>query len=114
MTRASYISLVGLRRACAPMAWAFVLLVLATFVEGRVAESDFDDDIGVVLQNDEAVEGEEILQMLIAANDVVIPIAEEAKPLEGERPILLAATDVSLLVVRGLESRAPPTSSVSA
>ena len=90
------------------MAWLFVFLVLMVFVEGRVAESDFDDDDGIVLQNDEAVEGEEILQRLIVVNDVVIPIVEVAQPLEGERPVLLEATALSLLAVRGLESRAPP------
>ena len=108
MTQGCPISLIRLRRSCTPMAWAFVLLVLAVFVERRVAESDFDDDAGVVVQNDEAVEGEEILTKLLVANDVVIPIAPEATRLDGERPVLLTATALSLLAVRGLESRAPP------
>src|ERR1051326_512030 len=107
ITRSPF-SLLALRGACTPMAWVFLLLVLTVFVEGRVAESDFDDDGGIVLQNDEAVEGEEIFQKLLVANDVVIPIAPEAAPLEGERPDLLAVTTVSLLAMRGLESRAPP------
>jgi hypothetical protein len=111
---APLLSLLRMRRICAPMAWVFVLLVLMVFVEGRVAESDFDDDDGIVLQNDEAVEGEEILQKLIVANDVVIPIAYEATPLEGGRPVLLVVTTLSLLVVRGFGSRAPPVPLVSA
>lgn len=100
--------MISVRRTCGPVAWLFVFLVLTMFVERRVAESDFDDGYERLYQNDEAVEGEEILQKLIVANDVVTPIAPEATPLEGERPVLLAATAISLLVVRGLESRAPP------
>ena len=113
MTNAS-ISLIRLRRTCAAIAWLFVFLVLTVFVEHRVADSDFDDDAGVVMQNDEAVEGEEILNKLLIANDVVIPIAPKATALEGERPVLLSATALSLLAVRGLESRAPPSASLSA
>ena len=114
MTTAASLSLIGLRRPCAPMVWLFVFLVLGVFVEHRVAESDFDDDAGVVMQNDEAVEGEEILNKLLIANDVVIPIVPEIARLDGERPVQLAATTLSLLVVRGLESRAPPALSASA
>ena len=113
MTTAASFSLIGLRRPCAPVVWLFVFLVLAVFVERRVAESDFDDDDGVVLQNDEAVEGEEILNKLLIANDVVIPIVPEITRLDGERPVQLAATALSLLVVRGLESRAPPAAPLS-
>jgi hypothetical protein len=101
-------SLMRLRRLSTPVVWTFLVLILVVFVERRVAESDFDDDNGVVVQNDEADEGEEILYKLVLANDVVIPIAPEATALEGERPVLLSATALSLLVVRGLESRAPP------
>ena len=107
------ISLIGLRRSCAPMVWLFVLLVLTVFVERRVAESDFDDDDGVVLQNDEADQGEEILNKLLVANDVVIPIVPEIARLHGERPVQLVATALSLYVVRGVESRAPPSAPVS-
>jgi len=114
MTTAASLSFIALRRPCAPIVWLFVFLVLAVFVERRVAESDFDDDAGVVMQNDEAVEGEEILNKLLIANDVVIPIVPEIARLDGERAVQLAATALSLLAVRGLESRAPPALSASA
>jgi hypothetical protein len=114
MTRSFPLSLMALRRWCTPVVWVFVLLVLAVFVERRVAESDFDDDNGVVVQNDEAVEGEEILTKLLLANDVVIPILPAATAFRGERPVLLTATEISLLAVRGLESRAPPAPRFSA
>ena len=114
MANGAPLSLSGVRRTCAPIAWLFVLLVLTVFVEHRVAESDFDDDAGVVMQNDEAVEGEEILNKLLILNDVVIPIAPKVVALHRERPMLLVATALSLLVVRGLESRAPPALSLSA
>ena len=55
-----------------------------------------------------------ILMMLLATNDVAIPIAPKIARLPGERPVLLVATALSLLAVRGLESRAPPALSVSA
>src|SRR5262245_51092592 len=102
------LSTIALRRSCTPLAWIFVLLVLTVFVEHRVADTDLDDDGGVVVQNDEAVEGEEILNKLLVANDVAIPIAPEATPLEREHAVAVVATAVSLLIVPGLESRAPP------
>src|SRR5947207_3181888 len=110
MTTAASLSLIGLRRPCAPIVWLFVFLVLGVFVEHRVAETDFDDDAGVVMQNDEAVEGEEILTKLLIANDVVIPIAPKAAAFHGEGPVLRSATGRSLLIVRGVGSRAPPLS----
>ena len=113
MTKSLRLSLIGLRRCCVPMAWLFVLLVLAVVVERRVAESDFDDDAGVVMQNDEAVEGEEILNKLLIAYDVIIPIVPAITRLDRERPVQLVATALSLHIVRGLESRAPPAASVS-
>jgi len=102
------LSLLAFRRAAAPLTWLFIVLVLVVFAERRAAEWDFNDDTGVVLQNDDAVEGEELLNKLLLANDVVIPIAPEAVGLAGEQPILLSATSLSLLAVRGLESRGPP------
>ena len=101
-------SLPALRRHRVFAAWLFVLLVFMVFVEHRVADTDLDDDIGVVMQNDEAVEGEEILSKLVLANDLVVPYVPQVSALQRERPLLLGATAVSLLVVRGLESRAPP------
>jgi hypothetical protein len=105
--KSSFLSLHRLRRSRVLLAWAFVLLVLTVFVERRVAESDFDDST-LTFQNDEAVEGEEILNKLLLANDVVVPIAPAASRLDGETPVLLTPTAISLLAVRGLESRAPP------
>ena len=106
--RRAIFSLTGLRRHRLPVAWLFVLLLLTVFVEHRVADTDLDDDVGVVVQNDEAVEGEEILSKLVLANDLVVPFVPQVAALQRERPLLLSATAVSLLVVRGLESRAPP------
>jgi hypothetical protein len=100
----------SLHRARPPIALLFMLLVLMVFVEHRMAERDWADDAGVVLQNDEAVEGEEIFNKLILANDGVVPHVPHVAPLQRERPALLAATTFSLLCVRGLESRAPPAS----
>src|SRR5438876_9648567 len=114
MTTAASFSLIGLRRPCAPMVWLFVFLVLAVFFERRGADYDLNDDAGVVVQNEEAVEGEEILMMLLATNDVAIPIAPKIARLPGERPVLLVATALSLLRVRRLESRAPPAFSITA
>jgi hypothetical protein len=108
MTTAPSFSLKRLRTGRLPMAVLFLLLVLNVFVEHRIAEIDWADDDGVVIQNDEAVEGEEILNKLILANDLVMPYVPEAVPLDGERPVLLTVTALSLLTVRGLESRAPP------
>ena len=110
MTTALPFSLLRLRKGQLPIAGLFILLVLNVFVEHRMAESDWDDDAGVVMQNDEAVEGEEVFSKLILANDLVMPYVPQVVALEGERPVLLAATGLSLLTVRGLESRAPPAS----
>jgi hypothetical protein len=114
MTTASYFSLLAMRRLRLPVAWLFVLLVLTVFVEHRVAVFDGDDSAERLLQNDEAVEGEEILNKLILANDVAVPLVVHVAPLQRERPALLTVTTRSLLAVRGLESRAPPAVSFSA
>src|ERR1051325_4521705 len=87
MTTAPSFSLKRLRTGRLPMAVLFLLLVLNVFVEHRIAEIDWADDDGVVIQNDEAVEGEEILNKLILANDLVMPYVPEAVPLDGERPV---------------------------
>ena len=92
----------------------FVVLVLVVLIEHRVAENDFNDDDGVVIQNDEAVEGEELLGKLLAANDSIIVILLEAAPLPGARPLIRSATPLSLRIVRGLEPRAPPSRLLSA
>ena len=108
------LSLRSLRRSACPMAWLFVLLLLTVFAERRAAEWDFNDDTGVVVQNEEAVEGEELLTKLLLVNDVVLPVVPEAVGLQREQPTLLVVVAHSLLAVRGLESRAPPASSLAA
>ncbi len=106
-------SLLRLHALRVPLAVVFTLLVLNVFVEHRIAEIDWEDDNGVVMQNDEAVEGEEIFNKLILANDGVVPYVPDVAPLQGEHPVVCTVATHSLLVVRGLESRAPPTGSLS-
>src|SRR5438477_12484144 len=96
------------RRFRAASAWLFLALVFTRTIQHRVAAFEVDESPDTVLTNDEAVEGEELLTRLIAANDVVLPILPQVTPLERERPPVLVATALSLLAVRGLESRAPP------
>src|SRR6266851_3548825 len=88
------------------VAWLFLVLVVTVFVQHRVAVFEVDESPDSVLTNEEDVEGEELLTRLIVANDVVPPLLPQVTPLKGERPALPAATALSLLAVRGLESRA--------
>src|SRR4051812_3885264 len=102
-----------LRRQSAPMAWLFVLLVLTVAVQHRIAVFEDSDVREVTLNDDEDVEGQELLNKLIVANDLVIPIVPHVTRLDGERPVLLTPTALSLLALRGLSSRAPPARSIS-
>ena len=90
------------------MAWLFILLLLTVFAERRAAELDFNDDNGLVIQNGEADEGDEVLTKLLLVNDLILPIVPGAGTLNREHPQLLVVVAQSLLAVRGLESRAPP------
>jgi hypothetical protein len=90
MMSGGVLCLLAIRRQSAAAAYLFVFLVLTVFLHHYVAGADLDDDIGVVVQNEQAVEGDE------------------------ERAILVVATGCSLLIGRGLEPRAPPSSIVSA
>src|SRR5438105_15184951 len=113
-TTIPFFSLLLRRRFRAVSAWLFLVLVFTVTVQHRVAVFEVDESPDLVLTNDEDVEGEELLTRLIVVNDVVLPILPQVTPLEGERPPVLVATALSLLAVRGLESRAPPLPPVSA
>jgi hypothetical protein len=108
MTKVGFASLVTIRRVRALGSVLFLLLAFTVCVQHLVAGSDLDDDVGVVLHNDEAVEGNEILSKLTLANDLITPYVSHVQRLEHERPLQPLGTERSLLIVRGLESRAPP------
>ena len=53
----------------------FLTLVLMIFAQRQVAEIDFNDDDGWVVQNADLVDGDEFLGRLLLADDVAMPEA---------------------------------------
>ncbi len=91
-----------------PIAVLFALLVCVVSAERRLAELDLDWQGDVLLENDEGVDGDEILTKLVFADDVTRPVAPSLLGLvEGEIGSLIPAA-VPLLVVDRSDSRAPP------
>ncbi len=51
----------------------FFVLVLLICVERRVAELDLEPDDGVLLENDDGLDGAEILDRLVGLDDIQLP-----------------------------------------
>jgi len=91
-----------------PIVVLFAVLVCVTLVERRLAELDLGWNGDVLLENDEGVDGDEILTKLTFVDDATRPVAPSLLGLvEGEIVSLLPGA-VSLLVVDRTDSRAPP------
>ncbi len=57
-------------------AWLFLCLLAFVLAHYHVAQLDFnDDDSGYLFENDEALDGDEILSRLILADDLLTPQA---------------------------------------
>ncbi len=89
-----------------------IIILLATHVERRVAEADFNDDYYYAWTNADTVDGEEILSRLILLNDTVLPEApRDAGPLVAlvsvDKPDVVDALELSTP-----GSRAPPAPSL--
>ena len=106
--KASRVLLNAFRSARMPVAWACVVLIFVAFAERRVADYALNGAAGVLIQNDEAVDSEELVSKLLVVNDVVIPNAPNTTAVHHERPTLLVSAACSLLVVGRCETRAPP------
>ena len=89
-------------------AWFLVVLMLIVCVERRVAELDLKTDTSLAIENDEELDGSEILDRLVGIDDIRIP-----RPLQAG--VLTASTVLQIipavLSYRGVETwtpRAPP------
>src|SRR5258706_13832248 len=97
------LSMNALRRGAGPLACFFILLLFIAVAERRVAELDFNEDIGLSLENDDQLEGDQVLTKLLVFNNVVMPFAPEARTLPDTKPPHPIAPPEPLLAVRWLE-----------
>ena len=98
----------GLRRRRVHLAVLLGVLVLLASAERRLAYLDFDSATGVLLENSEKPDGDEIINRLVFVDDT----AETVVPAIGEACHAAYLPDHSnvraLIVVRLSDSRAPP------
>ncbi|HKC40270.1 MAG TPA: hypothetical protein VKC15_12060, partial [Gemmatimonadales bacterium] len=66
------------RRQQIPFAILFLVLVLLTFAQRRLAELDFDSTGVVRIENNDKLDGDEIYIRLVFVNDTTVPRAPEA------------------------------------
>ncbi len=91
-----------------PIAVLFALLLWVVNAERRLAELDLDWQGDVLLENDEGVDGDEILTKLVFVDDVTRPVAPPLLGLVGGKIVSLIPAAVPLLVVGRSDPRAPP------
>ena len=98
------------RRQQMPFAILFVVLVLLTFSQRRLAELDFDSTGIVRIENDEKPEGDEIFNRLVFIDDTTAPRAPQAGEACHAGLVPLEACSLALVTLRLSEPRAPPSS----
>jgi len=96
------------RRQQIPFAILFLVLVLLTFAQRRLAELDFDSTGIVRLENNAKLDGDEIFNRLIFVDDTTTPRAPQVVEAWRRGPILLEASSLTLVTLRLSEPRAPP------
>jgi hypothetical protein len=96
------------RRQQIPFAILFLVLVLLTFAQRRLAELDFDSTGIVRLENNDKLEGDEIFNRLVFVDDTVAPRAPAAGEACHARCVSLDACSLALVTIRPSEPRAPP------
>ena len=96
------------RRQQAPLAVLLCALMLLTFAERRLAYLDFNSGGGARIENNEKLDGDEIIDRLIFVDDApefIVPAPGDAC---HAAPIAVESCARSLITVRLSESRAPP------
>jgi hypothetical protein len=98
------------RRQQIPFAILFLVLVLLTFAQRRLAELDFDSTGVVRIENNDKLDGDEIFNRLVFVDDTVAPRAPAAGEDCNARFVSLEACSLALVTIRPSEPRAPPSS----
>ena len=101
------------RRQQIPFAILFLVLVLLTIAQRRLAELDFDSTGVVRMENSDKLDGDEIFNRLIFVDDTVAPRAPAAGEAFHARFASLEACALALVTIRPSEARAPPSSLLS-
>ena len=96
------------RRRRVPFAILFLVLVLLTFAQRRLAELDFDSTGVVRIENNDKLDGDEIFIRLVFVNDTAVPRAPEAGVACPAGLVSLQACSLGLVTLRPSEPRAPP------
>jgi len=85
-------------------AWFLVALMLIVNVERRVAELDLKTDTSLAIENDEELDGSEILDRLVGIDDIRIPGPLPAGVLTASTVLQIIP---ALLPCRGVDTRTP-------
>jgi hypothetical protein len=95
------------RRCRGPVIIVFLALLLATSLQRRLAELDFDWSTVARIEKDD-VEGDEIINRLTFIDDVAAPEPPLVADVACADVVPLSRSAVALLVVDRLDSRGPP------
>lgn len=101
--------LILLRRWRVPAVLGLALLVCAVLAQRRLAELDFEQVAEVLLENDEAIDGDEVFNKLTFVDDVRASVAAA----RGPAGVVVSAPSgerVRLPIRTRPDSRAPPAS----
>ena len=96
------------RRRRVPFAILFLVLVLLTFAQRRLAELDFDSTGVVRIENNDKLDGDEIFNRLVFVDDTTAPRVPAAGKVCHAGLISLEACSLGLVTLRPSEPRAPP------
>jgi len=96
------------RRQQIPFAILFIVLVLLTFSERRLAELDFDSTGIVRIENNDKPDGDEIFNRLVFVDDMVPPRPPVVHEASHAGLVSLEMCALALVTLRLAEPRAPP------
>ena len=98
------------RRQQIPFAILFLVLVLLTFAQRRLAELDFNSTGVVRIENNDKLDGDEIFNRLVFVDNTVAPRAPAVGEACHAGLVSLEACSLALVTLRLSEPRAPPSS----
>jgi hypothetical protein len=90
--------------------WFFVGLLATVSLQSRLAETDLNDDFGCLLENNDNVDGDEILSRLILVDDLLTPQVPRPHAVVRWFIPVEVVGDVFAQALPGFTPRAPPLS----
>ena len=96
------------RRRRAYLAMLLCGLILLATAERRLAYLDFNSNSSARLENNDKLDGDEIINRLVFVDDATAPAAPDAGDAVHAAPLRLDSCPLALNTVQLSESRAPP------